>query len=426
MDSGWSNSLNNNMEMEGKDMNCRLCNTKLEHLFVDLGYSPAANSFLTKEQLELPEMWYPLKVYVCHSCWLVQMDEYKPATEIFNEDYPYYSSHSENNVTRAKAYVEMVCEKFGYKKGHKVMEIGSNDGYLLKHFLNRGFSWSQVLGIEPSSGPAEKAKNNGVYTSINFFNKETAKQWKPADLICASNVLAHQPNLNDFLEGLRIALKPNGVITMEFPTVVNLLNGTCQFDTIYHEHFSYLSFTVVCDMFKRHGMEVFDVLHTPEQGGSIMVFAQHIGSPQYMTDAVRDLLLEESEMGITTLACYQGFQRKVEDVKHELLEFLIDHKMMGEAVAAYGASCKCNTLLNYCGVRPDLIPFVVDRSPLKQGKYLPGSHIPIVDEEYLKREKPDYVIITAWNLAEEIMKQLEYTREWECRFILTVPELEVL
>ena len=401
-------------------MKCRLCNTELTHLFVDLGSSPAANSFLTKSQLDQPELWYPLKVYVCDQCWLVQMDEYKPATEIFNEDYPYYSSHSENNVTRAKAYVDMVVERFNPKR---VLEIGSNDGYLLQHFPKD----VSAIGIDPAAGAVSNARKRKVPTYLGMFSHAwvlAEYHIKDYDLICGSNVLAHQPNLNDFLEGLRIALKPDGVITMEFPTVMNLLNGTCQFDTIYHEHFSYLSFTVVCDMFKRHGMEVFDVLHTPEQGGSIMVFAQHQGLSRMMP-SVRDLL--EGETGMDNIEKYQGFQPRVENTKHELLEFLVDRTWMrGEMVAAYGASCKCNTLLNYCGIRPDLIPFVVDRSPLKQGKYLPGSHIPIVDEEYLKREKPDYVLITAWNLADEIMEQLEYVREWGGKFVLTTPTLEVL
>jgi SAM-dependent methyltransferase len=411
-------------------MNCRLCNAELEHVFVDLGSSPAANSFLTKEQLNEPEVWYPLKVMVCHECFLVQMDEYKPATEIFNEDYPYYSSHSPNNVSRAKDYVEIMCGRFGYGEGSNILEIGSNDGYLLQWFNEKG---ATTLGIDPARKAAEAARKRGVRTDVTFFSAYKADDIFKCDLICGSNVLAHNPNLNDFVEGLRIALKPTGVITMEFPTIVNLLNGSCQFDTIYHEHFNYLSFTVVCDLFKRHQMEVFDVLHTPEQGGSIMVFAQHkdsrpmFASPGATSEGrVGTLLNFEKNFGITRIERYQDFQKRVENTKDNLIFMLTRLKREGSMVIAYGASCKCNTLLNYCGIRPDLIKYVVDKSPLKQGKYLPGSHLPIYSEEVIKRDQPDYVFITAWNLKDEIMEQLKYIREWQGNFIMTTPYLEVI
>jgi len=353
------------------------------------------------------------------------MDEYKKATEIFNKDYPYYSSHSPGNVSRAKEYVEMMCQRFSPKK---VLEVGSNDGYLLQHFPKN----IEVCGIDPARGAREIAVGKGIPTYLGFFGTDFIYevgmdgQWDgPFDLVCGSNVLAHNPNLNDFVEGIRIALKPDGVVTIEYPHLLNLLNGTCQFDTIYHEHYSYLSFTTVCELFKRHGMEVFDVAMTPEQGGSIMVFAQReFGKP--VTPNVTGLLQQELEYGMSSLERYQGFQGRVENTKRTLLTFLISKKNRGESVVAYGASCKCNTLLNFCGIRPDLIKFVVDKSPLKQGKYLPGSHLKICDENALKRERPDYVIITAWNLKDEIMEQLNYIREWDGCFVMTTPSLEVL
>jgi SAM-dependent methyltransferase len=413
-------------------MHCRLCNTELEHVFVDLGSSPAANSFLTKEQLNEPEVWYPLKVMVCHECFLVQMDEYKPAEEIFNEDYPYYSSHSPNNVSRAKDYVEMMMGRFNPES---VLEIGSNDGYLLQWFK---YERCEVLGFDPAEGAAKIAIAKGIPTLTDFFSADGLtrpylKGIGQFDLVCGSNVLAHQTDLNDFLKGVRIVLNDDGVCTFEFPTVVNLLNGSCQFDTIYQEHFHYLSFTVVCDLFKRHQMEVFDVLHTPEQGGSIMVFAQHkdsrpmFASPGATSEGrVGTLLNFEKNFGITRIERYQDFQKRVENTKDNLIFMLTRLKREGSMVIAYGASCKCNTLLNYCGIRPDLIKYVVDKSPLKQGKYLPGSHLPICSEEVIKRDRPDYVLITAWNLKDEIMEQLSYIREWGGHFIMTTPFLEVL
>jgi len=409
-------------------MQCRLCHAELEHIFVDLGNSPAANSFLTKEQLNEPEVWYPLKLYVCTSCWLVQMDEHKKATEIFNEDYPYYSSHSPGNVSRAKEYVKMVVKRFGLGEKSHVIEIGSNDGYLLQHFLPYSI-WA--TGIEPAKGAARIAIDKGVDTLQEFFTSALGIVIAPADLICGSNVLAHNPNLNDFVEGLRIALKPDGIVTMEFPHLANLLDGTCQWDTIYSEHYSYLSFMTVCTLFKIHGLEIFDVTMTPEQGGSIMIFAQHENPISgYLTQEsdirINSLIHQEQEFGMNTIECYQNFQKRVERTKRDLLSFLLYRKSLGETVVAYGASCKCNTLLNYVGIRPDLIKFVVDKSPLKQGKYLPGSHLPILTEDDLKRERPEFVIITAWNLKDEIVNQLEYIRSWGGKFVMTTPYLEVI
>jgi SAM-dependent methyltransferase len=305
---------------------------------------------------------------------------------------------------------------------------------MLQWFKQKG---CEVLGFDPAKGAATEAKKKGIFTIEDFFGAKFLQshifpavfpdeKFPKFDLICGSNVLAHNPNLNDFVEGIRIALKPEGIVTMEFPHLMNLLNGTCQFDTIYHEHYSYLSFMTVCELFKRHGLEVFDVTMTPEQGGSIMIFAQHELKGQQRTINVAKLLKQEREFGMSTSECYHEFRYRVEKAKGELLYFLLDAKQSEKLVSAYGASCKCNTLLNFCGVRPDLIPFVVDRSPLKQGKYLPGSHIPIYDEDTLMRERPDYVLITAWNLKEEIMKQLEYIREWGGQFVMTTPELEVL
>jgi len=409
---------------------CRFCNTELTNVFCDLGHQPPSNSFLTREQLEEPEVTYPLKVMVCHKCFLVQLPETKKASEIFVEDYPYYSSQSPANVSHAKAYVEMMCERFGYGKKSRIIEIGSNDGYLLKHFRNHGCTWSKTLGIEPASGAAEEARSNGVYTAIEYFNSRTAKQWKQADLICSINTIAHQPDINSFVAGIKIALAPDGVTTHEFPHLMRTVEG-CQLDQVYLEHFNYYSLATICEIFEKHGLEVFDVDEIPEHGGSLRIYARHYHSTSDYLARSNDIRVgtvkhKEKQAGMLDLSYYQDFQPRIESIKTDIVRFLVEKKQAGISVAAYGAAAKASTFFNFCGIRSDLIPYVIDRSPHKAGKYMPGSHIPIVDESVLKRDQPEYILITAWNLAEEIMDQLSYIREWDGKFLVAIPEMRVI
>ena len=401
--------------------NCRFCKGTKLHDFIDLGHMPPSNSFLTKEQLLEPEVYYPLKLFVCQDCWLVQIDEYKKAIEIFGDDYVYYSSYSPSWVQHAKDYVAMMCERFGYGEDSCILEIGSNDGYLLQWFNERG---AVTLGIDPARGPAEAARKRGVRTDPELFSAYKATDIFRCDLICGINVLAHQPDINDFVEGLRIALKPDGIVTMEFPHLMNLVDQ-CQFDTIYQEHYQYFSFNTVCKIFQAHGLQIFDVAELPTHGGSLRIFAQHKDTGKYsLTWRVPELVNREIKKGMDELSYYKGFQKKINGIKRNLVEFLISSDCW--EIAAYGAAAKGNTLLSYCGIRSDLLQFVVDRSPHKQGKYLPGSHIPVYDEDYLKKVQPDYVLILPWNLKEEIVEQLSYIREWGGRFVIPIPELEVI
>jgi SAM-dependent methyltransferase len=404
-------------------MNCRFCHTELTHEFVDLGHQPPSNSFLTREQLDEPETYYPLRVMVCEKCWLVQLPEVKKAGEIFGEDYPYYSSQSPANVSHAKEYVEMMVERF---HPNSVLEIGSNDGYLLQHFGNR----AGVIGCDPSSGAAKEARKKKISTIVDFWGFRTARQYSfveaPVDLICSLNTIAHQPDINDFVAGMKIALAPGGVITAEFPSLMRLVEGG-QFDTIYHEHYNYFSLMTIYDIFDYHSLEIFDVDEIPEHGGSLRIYAQHRKEGMQAVFArVDDLIWKEMKKGINMLPYYTGFQYKVDKAKPDLVQILIDIAGHDEIVAAYGAPAKGNTLLNYCGIRSDLVQFAVDRSPYKQNKFLPGSHIPVYDEEYLKKVQPDYVLILPWNLKDEIVNQLSYIRSWGGKFIVAIPNLEVL
>lgn len=408
-------------------MNCRFCNTELAQEFIDLGHQPPSNALLTKSQLDEPETYYPLKVMVCEKCFLVQLPESKKASEIFKEDYPYYSSQSPSNVSHAKEYVEMIVERFMPPFGiPKVLEIGSNDGYMLQWFKEKGY---EVQGIDPSMGPSLIAIQNGIPTIIDFFSKDMAIHpmiERSFDLICSINTIAHQPEINDFVAGMKIALAPDGVITAEFPHLMRLVEG-CQFDTIYHEHYSYFSFMTICEIFNAHGLWVFDVEELSEHGGSLRMYAEHaVPNTHRMSKAVSDLIQEEIDKGMNTIAYYQDFQCKVDVIKTHLVRFLIGAKMDGKVVVGYGAPAKGNTLLNYCGIRRDLLHYTVDRSPYKVGKFLPGSHIRIVSEDILKMYRPDYVLILPWNLKEEIINQLSYIREWGGRFVVAIPEFEVL
>ena len=393
-------------------------------MFVDLGFCPPSNSYLEKQQLNRSESYFPLKLYVSDRTFLVQVDELKSAHEIFSEDYAYFSSFSKSWLKHAENYVEMMVSRFGIDQDWQVVELASNDGYLLQYFKQRSVP---VLGIDPSLSVAAAARRKGIDTRVEFFGTELANKLKAdgvcADLLLGNNVLAHVPNLNDFVGGMKVLLSTNGLITMEFPHLMNLVDGV-EFDTIYHEHFSYFSFYTVIKIFAAHGLEIFDVDEISTHGGSLRIYAQHLSGPQPLSSNVNTLLEKEKVKGMQTLAYYKGFQEKVNQVKVELLKFLIEQKEAGKKVAAYGAAAKGNTLLNFCGVREDFISFVVDACDFKQGHYLPGSHIPIVSEKMIREERPDYILILPWNLQDEIVSQLSYIREWGAQFVIPIPKLK--
>ena len=408
-------------------MRCRFCNNNLTHEFIDLVNAPPSNSFLTKDQLNEPEIFYPLKLYVCDKCFLVQIDEYKKSGEIFNQDYAYFSSFSTSWLDHARKYVDMITDRLRLDAESLVMEIASNDGYLLQYFLEKQIP---CLGIEPSANTAQAAREKGIETLEGFFGvdlaERLAQEGRKADLIIGNNVLAHVPDINDFVSALKIALKNGGVVTMEFPHLMRLIEEN-QFDTIYHEHFSYLSFHTVRRIFAKHGLILFDVEELSTHGGSLRIYARHYNSEsKSIRPSVSRLLEKESVAGMLQLDYYLNFQQKADKVKYALLSFLLEQKRQGKKVVAYGAAAKGNTLLNYCGVKKDLIKFVVDVSPHKQGMFLPGSHIPVVAEEEIKKTKPDYVLILPWNIKDEIIEQLSYIRKWGGQFVVAVPEIKVI
>ena len=408
-------------------MQCRYCKTTLTHQFIDLINSPASNSFLSKEQLNEPETYYPLKVYTCHTCYLVQVDEYKKSAAIFDSNYVYFSSYSTSWLQHAEAYTKMMTQRFGYNASSLVIEIASNDGYLLQYFNNNNIP---VLGIEPTANTAAVAKQKGIDSVVDFFGVALAKQLvaqnKKADLLLGNNVLAHVPDINDFVAGMAIILKADGVVTMEFPHLMQLVDNN-QFDTIYHEHFSYLSFYTVQQIFASQGLQIFDVEEITTHGGSLRIFAKHTAdTSKTITPNVATLLQKEISKGMDTMPYYNGFQQKAFDVKLQVLDFLIRQKKAGKKVAAYGAAAKGNTLLNYCGVKADLIDFVVDANPHKQNKFMPSSHIPVMDEAYLKATRPDFVLILPWNLKTEITQQLAYIQDWGGKFVVPIPALQII
>jgi hypothetical protein len=408
-------------------MQCRFCKTGLEHIFIDLVNSPASNSFLTQEQLNEPEVFYPLKVYTCHNCFLVQVDEYKKSGAIFNSDYVYFSSYSKSWLEHARNYTELMIGRFDFNDRSKIIEIASNDGYLLQYFHAKNIP---VLGIEPTANTAKVAIEKGIDTVVDFFGVTLAKELVAknirADLLLGNNVLAHVPDLLDFVGGMKIILKPQGIITMEFPHLVQLVDNN-QFDTIYHEHFSYLSFYTVKQVFESQGLDLFDVDEIPTHGGSLRIYAKHKeDGSKSISSKVATLLKKEIDKGITSLSFYNNFQEKALQVKMDFISFVIEQKKKGKKIAAYGAAAKGNTLLNYCGVKNDMIDYVADANPHKQNKWLPASHIPVVTESYLKTAQPDYVIILPWNLKSEITQQLSYIREWGGKFVIPIPQLEVL
>jgi len=407
-------------------MNCRFCKTELSDVFIDLGNSPASNSFLTKEALNEPETFYPLKVYTCPECFLVQVDEYKKSDAIFDSSYVYFSSYSTSWLAHARAYVEKMQERFRYTADSLVVEIASNDGYLLQYFKEKSIP---VLGVEPTANTAAAAAEKGVPSVVDFFGVRLARQLaaegKKADLLLGNNVLAHVPDIVDFVGGMKILLKENGTITMEFPHLMQLVDNN-QFDTIYHEHFSYLSFYTVKKIFEAAGLELFDVDELPTHGGSLRIYAKHQeDQTKQVSNQVAALLEKEKARGMQEIPYYSDFQEKAFVIKQQLLQFLLDQKRAGKTVAAYGAAAKGNTLLNYCGVKNDLIDFVVDANPHKQDKYLPASHIPVVNEAQLKQARPDFVLILPWNLKDEITNQLAYIKEWGGQFVTAIPSLQI-
>lgn len=407
-------------------MKCRHCGTELLLPLIDLGSAPPSNAYLTEKTLKAPEKWFPLKVLVCNHCWLVQTEDYAGAEELFDGDYAYFSSFSSSWLKHAEQYVGDMVNRFSLNEKSHVVEIAANDGYLLQYVKSKGIP---CLGIEPTASTAMAAREKGIEIVEAFFGVELAKkliaQGKQADLTAANNVLAHVPDINDFVAGFAHLLKPIGVATFEFPHLMQLVKHS-QFDTIYHEHFSYLSLTAVNQIFSQNGLQVFDVQEISTHGGSLRVFAQRIDQGQHqVSEAVSELLSREAFAGMKTEAYYADFQQSANHVKHDLVDFLIKAKREGKKVMAYGAAAKGNTLINYAGIRPDLLPFVVDRNPAKQNKYLPGSRIPIVDEIIIRQEKPDYVLILPWNLRQEVTEQLKYICEWGGQFVTSVPKLSV-
>ncbi|MCT7983606.1 class I SAM-dependent methyltransferase [Laspinema sp. A4] len=407
-------------------MKCRHCGSELKLPLVDLGSAPPSNAYLTEQTLHAPERWFPLRVLVCESCWLVQTEDFAQADELFDAEYAYFSGFSSSWLAHCDRYVSEMVERFGLNPDSYVVEVAANDGYLLQYVQGRGIP---CLGIEPTASTAAAARGKGISIVEEFFGtklaKKLASEGKQADLTIANNVLAHVPNINDFVEGFALLLKPQGVATFEFPHLLRLIEEN-QFDTIYHEHFSYLSLTAVKQIFAANGLIVFDVEEHPTHGGSLRVFAQRQDFGVHpVSDRVEKLMNKELKIGISNADYYADFQTQLNHVKNDFLIFLLEAKRHGKVVVGYGAAAKGNTLMNYAGIRPDLIPFVVDRNPAKQGKFMPGSRISIVEESYLKNTKPHYVMILPWNLKKEIMVQLEYIREWDGEFVTAVPHLEV-
>ena len=407
-------------------MNCRHCKTELEHCFIDLGFAPPSNAYLSESDLRKPEQYFPLKLFVCEICWLVQTEDYVEADELFSNDYAYFSSVSQSWLEHAKNYVEMITERLELGMQSHVIEIAANDGYLLKNFVEAGIP---CLGIEPTESTARVAESLGIPILGEFFGKQLGKnlsaEGRQADLIIGNNVYAHVPDINDFTAGLKAALKPGGTITLEFPHLLQLIEHN-QFDTVYHEHFSYLSLFTVMQVFSKAGLRIWNVEELSTHGGSLRVYGCHVEDTREENLSVSSILRKEQEHGLQDINTYRDFQLKVDRVKNDLLTFLIDQKRQGKKVAAYGAAAKGNTLLNYAGVKPDLMSFVCDAAQSKQGKFLPGSHIPILQPAVLREEKPDYILILPWNIQEEVVRKTDYVREWGGKFVIAVPSLKKL
>lgn len=406
-------------------MNCRFCGSKLEHVVLDLCHTAVANDFLTEKQLEEPEVIYPLKVFVCASCYLVQVEAFKPAHDIFRAEYAYFSSYSKTWLEHVKKYVQHAANRFWLDSRSFVVEIASNDGYLLQYFRERHIP---CLGVEPTANTASVAIAKGIPTLQEFFGadlaQKLARENRKADLIVANNVLAHVPDLNGFVRGLKILLKDHGNITAEFPHLLQLMRNR-QFDTVYHEHFSYFSLYTLARVFRCHGLEIYEVEELETHGGSLRIYAKHLIGSQPMGANVARIVAEEEDAGINRLESYSRFQLDVDEIKNEFLRYLLGEKKEHKKIAAYGAAAKGNTFLNYCGIKPDIIRYVVDDTPYKQGKFLPQSHIPIVSENALREDRPDIIVILPWNFKEEILSKLHYTKEWGAKLVTAIPRLQI-
>lgn len=406
-------------------MNCRHCQNQLKHIFLDLGFAPPSNAYLSQESLKKPETTFPLKLYVCDDCWLVQTEDYAQAEELFSDTYAYFSSTSQSWLKHSAEYVEKITKILDLSQKSFVIEVASNDGYLLKNFLAKDIP---CLGIEPTDSTADAAEKIGIPVLRKFFGANTAKKLvesgKQADLICGNNVYAHVPDINDFTRGLEIILKPRGTVNLEFPHLMRLIEKN-QFDTVYHEHFSYLSLTTVTNIFAKAGLRIFDVEELGTHGGSLRVYGCRTDDPRPTNTSVTNMLKVEKEFGLLNIETYVGFHEKANKVKNDFIEFLIQQKKLGKTIAAYGAAAKGNTLMNYGGVRCDLIDFVCDAAPSKQNMYMPGSHIPILKPSELSIRKPDWIVILPWNIADEVVEQ-QNVSSWGGKFVVAVPQLRVL
>ena len=405
---------------------CRFCGAKLRHSLVDLGMSPLCESYVSLDKANQMEAFYPLHVYVCDSCYLAQLEQYVSAEEIFSE-YAYFSSYSDSWLEHASRYTDMIVGRLGLDRRSSVMELASNDGYLLQYFVQKGI---KVLGVEPAANVAAAAEKKGVPTVVKFFGRETARelaaQHGQVDLLIGNNVLAQVPDLNDFVGGMKTVLKPGGVITLEFPHLMRLMSEN-QFDTIYHEHFSYFSFLTAEKILARHELALFDVEELPTHGGSLRIYGRHAGDGgRAVSGRVAEMRKREEDAGFRRMETYGRFGEQVKETKRKLLEFLIRAKREGKSVAGYGAPGKGNTLLNYCGIRTDFLDYTVDRNPYKQGKLLPGTHIPILHPDKIRETRPDYLLILPWNFKDEIMAQMSGIREWGGKFVVPIPEVRVL
>lgn len=407
-------------------MKCRHCSKTLEHNFMDLGFAPPSNAYLTQDKLTKPEVYYPLNIKVCNDCWLVQTEDYAEADELFDADYAYFSSTSKGWLKHAENYADKMIDALELSKESFVIEVASNDGYLLKNFQNKNIP---CLGIEPTDSTAKAAEDLGIEVIRQFFGEnlglDLAENDRQADLIAGNNVYAHVPDINDFTRGLKAALKPKGTITLEFPHLMQLIQHN-QFDTIYHEHFSYLSLLSVQEIFDKSGLRIFDVEELTTHGGSLRIYGCHNDDERQNTTHVEEIIEAEIASGLKSIQTYAEFQQKADKVKDDLLAFLIEQKRLGKTVAAYGAAAKGNTLLNYAGVKPDLLPFVCDAAEAKQGKFMPGSHIPILKPEELEKNRPDFVIILPWNIAKEVIAQNKNIKDAGTKFVTAVPQLEIL
>jgi hypothetical protein len=407
-------------------LNCRFCGYAVHHVFLDLGMSPLCETYISHERLHEMEPFYPLCAYVCARCFLVQLEEFVPPGGIFSE-YAYFSSYADSWVEHARRYCELMCSRFGIGRHSRVVEIASNDGYLLQHFAAQGVP---VLGVEPAANVARAAMAKGIPSVVKFFGRQTAaelaSEFGKPDLLLGNNVLAHVPDLNDFVAGTKLLLGEHGLLTMEFPHLLELMRHN-QFDTIYHEHFSYFSFTTVSELFRHHGLTLFDVEQLPTHGGSLRIYGRHTEDGSRPVSArVDDLIALEERAGLRNLATYAGFAEQVRETKRTLLEFLITARRAGKRVVGYGAPGKGNTLLNYCGIRCDFLEFTVDRNPYKQGKYTPGTRIPILPPEALGEARPDYVLILPWNLKDEIVATVSKTPGLNARFVVPIPRVEIV